>query len=215
VTGTADDRLPMVDSRPQLRPAWTNSKHGTCKRAVRKYYVDMPIELSRRYFLIRSTAALAATCLGREEMIIYSREFLTYMDPANRIPAVQVQNHSVKSTLPLTSLRLKSIISHPAEDAVINLRDNPTLSAALLGRREIDIFRQSFDGWRRHLGRLRPQLAARPLCLEVMGGQLDSAGCRQLSIDVQSGRCGRKSTAIGAFVESWRLSLEGNGSHQR
>jgi sulfite oxidase len=63
-----------------------------------------------------------------QEITVLSREYSgAYMDPACRIPAVQVRDHSVKSTLPLTSLRLKSIISHPGEDAVINLRDNPTL----------------------------------------------------------------------------------------
>ena len=76
------------------------------------------------------------------------------MDPAYRIPAVQVQNHSVKSTLPLTSLRLKSIISHPCEDAVINLADNPTLAirgAAWAGKKSISSVKVSMDGgttWR-------------------------------------------------------------------
>jgi sulfite oxidase len=90
-----------------------------------------------------------------QEITVLSHEYSgAYMDPAYRIPAVQVQNHSVKSTLPLTSLRLKSIISHPGEDAVINLADNPTLAirgAAWAGEKLISSVKVSMDGgstWR-------------------------------------------------------------------
>ena len=90
-----------------------------------------------------------------QEITVLSHEYSgAYMDPAYRIPAVQLQNHSVRSTLPLTSLRLKSIISYPGGDAVINLRDNPTLAirgAAWAGEKSISSVKVSIDGgttWR-------------------------------------------------------------------
>ncbi len=87
-----------------------------------------------------------------QEITVLSHEYSgAYMDPGYRIPAVQVQNHpvSTKTTLPLTSLRLKSIISQPGENAVVNLRDNPTVAirgAAWGGEKSISAVKVSTDG---------------------------------------------------------------------
>src|SRR5215813_8875630 len=90
-----------------------------------------------------------------QEITVLRHEYSgAYMDPAYRMPAVQAQNQSVKPTLPLTSLRLKSIISHPGEDTVISLRDNPTLAirgAAWAGEKSLSSVKVSVDGgatWR-------------------------------------------------------------------
>jgi len=90
-----------------------------------------------------------------QEITLLSREYSgVYMDPGYRMPAAETQNQSVKSTLPLTSLRLKSIISHPGEDTVINLGDNPTFAirgGAWAGEKSISSVKVSVDGgatWR-------------------------------------------------------------------
>jgi DMSO/TMAO reductase YedYZ molybdopterin-dependent catalytic subunit len=87
-----------------------------------------------------------------QEITVLSHEYSgAYMDPAYRIPAAQVQNHSVttKATLPLTSLRLKSIISQPGENAEVNLCDSSTVAirgSAWGGEKSISSVKVSTDG---------------------------------------------------------------------
>lgn len=89
-----------------------------------------------------------------QEVTVFDREYVgAYMDPGYRVPAEQAQQESVnrKTTLPLTSLRLKSIIAKPDENAVINLSADGNVSvrgAAWGGEKPIASVEISTDGGR-------------------------------------------------------------------
>jgi sulfite oxidase len=93
-----------------------------------------------------------------QEITVLDREYTgAYMDPGYRVPAEQLPSHSPsdhadkKRTLPLTSLRLKSIIAKPDENAVINLSGGRSVSvrgAAWGGEKPIASVEISSDGGR-------------------------------------------------------------------
>ena len=92
-----------------------------------------------------------------QEISVLSHEYAgAYMDPGYRLPSAQVPNHSdaAKATLSLTSLRLKSIIAQPGENAVINLSAQltvPIRGAAWGGEKSVASVECSTDGgstWR-------------------------------------------------------------------
>ncbi len=87
-----------------------------------------------------------------QEITVLSHEYVgAYMDPGYRVPAEQLHHELLnkKSTLPLTSLRLKSIIAKPDESAVITLSQNRNISvggAAWGGDKPIASVEISTDG---------------------------------------------------------------------
>jgi DMSO/TMAO reductase YedYZ molybdopterin-dependent catalytic subunit len=93
-----------------------------------------------------------------QEITVLDHEYLgAYMDPGYRVPTEQLPNHSPKllaerkTTLPLTSLRLKSIIAKPDENTVINLSEGRNVSvrgAVWGGEKPVASVEISTDGGR-------------------------------------------------------------------
>jgi sulfite oxidase len=87
-----------------------------------------------------------------QEITVLDHEYAgAYMDPGYRVPAEQEHHEpgNKKSTLPLTSLRLKSIIAKPDDNAEVNLADGATVSvrgAAWGGEKPIAAVEISTDG---------------------------------------------------------------------
>lgn len=91
-----------------------------------------------------------------QEITVLDHEFAgAYMDPGYRLPAEQLHRDSVnnyahkRSTLPLTSLHLKSIIAQPDENAVLKLSDGPHIpvrGAAWGGETPVAAVEISTDG---------------------------------------------------------------------
>jgi DMSO/TMAO reductase YedYZ molybdopterin-dependent catalytic subunit len=90
-----------------------------------------------------------------QEITVLSHEYAgAYMNPGYRIPADQVADRAKRATaengtVSLTSLRLKSVIAHPGENAVISLSAGRTVligGAAWAGEKPVASVECSTDG---------------------------------------------------------------------
>ena len=137
-----------------------------------------------------------------QKITVLSHEYQgAFMDPGYRVPVVSLgdgQNHpgEERRTVPLTSLRLKSIISNPSEDAALNYAEGLAViirGAAWAGEKSVAAVEISTDGgkiWRESI--LTAEHAkyawrlwaydwapAAPGTYEVMSRALDADGNRQ------------------------------------